>query len=170
MGRFTSQKNHAWLIRVFAEIAAQQADAVLLLIGEGELLPKVKRQVAQLGLTDRVRFVGAKEQVAPYYQAMDVFVLPSYYEGLPGVAVEAQYNGLPCVLADTITAETELTADCKRLPLKDVPAWARTVLATSGRRGQIQIDPTVFTAFDAKAQAQQAVALYHAMVNQGGMV
>ncbi|MCM1404428.1 MAG: glycosyltransferase [Prevotella sp.] len=170
VGRMTRQKNHAWLVRVFAQIAQQRADAVLLLVGDGAGLTRVQRQIARYGLTDRVRIVGVQNPVAPYFQAMDVFVLPSYYEGLPAVAVEAQSNGLPCVLADTITAEAVLTADCCRLPLRDVKLWARTVFAMGERREQIAVDPRVFQPFVAARQAAQLVTLYRGMVTQGGAV
>lgn len=82
MGRFTAQKNHAFLIDVFAEVAKRRDDAVLLLVGTGEAGASVKALVGERGLTDRVKFLGQRSDVNRLYQAFDAFVLPSLYEGL----------------------------------------------------------------------------------------
>ena len=58
VGRFEEQKNHEFLIEIFREIAAAREDAVLLLIGEGELQDGIRRKVEDYGLTDKVQFLG----------------------------------------------------------------------------------------------------------------
>ena len=58
VGRFTAQKNHAFLIDVFTEVAKRRDDAVLLLVGTGEAGASVKALVDERGLTDRVEFWG----------------------------------------------------------------------------------------------------------------
>jgi len=169
VGRLTRQKNHAWLLRVFAQVLQQNPDAVLLLVGEGNYRERIMHQCARLGLTDHVRIVKNHLAVAPYYQAMDVFVLPSLYEGLPGVAVEAQYNGLPCVLADTITREAKRgTANpVVYLPLKNVRQWADVILQLNKTRNSI--DVAQFQQFDMYRQTESLVALYQGMVTKGGV-
>ena len=129
IGRFNEQKNHGYLIEIFAEYAKLRADAVLCLCGDGELMPNVKQRVQALGLTDRVTFTGNIPNANEYYQAFDAFVMPSLYEGLPVSGVEAQAAGLPCLFADTITREVGLLADrVAFLSIKQEPrAWAEAL-------------------------------------------
>lgn len=96
-GRFCEQKNHKFLIDVFKKIADLENNAVLLLIGAGETFEKVKEQVCEYGLEERVIFLGVRKDIASLYQAMDCFVFPSLFEGLGIVAIEAQCSGLPVV-------------------------------------------------------------------------
>lgn len=137
VGRFAPQKNHEYLLRVFKRVHEKNKDAVLLLIGDGELFESVKRQARELGLEDCVRFTGITDNTAAYMQAMDVFVLPSRYEGLPVVCVEAQAAGLECVLSSEITREVDLTGRVKFLNIggDDTEVWADVVLALGQRGG-----------------------------------
>ena len=108
IGRFCYQKNHELLIDIFYEVLQKEKDAILLLIGEGETERNIKSKVNDLGIADNVLFLGRKEDAYRYYQAMDLFLLPSRYEGLPVVGVEAQASGLPCVFSDCVTKEAKL--------------------------------------------------------------
>lgn len=108
VGRFSYQKNHDLLIDIFYEFLKRENDAVLMLIGEGELEGEIKNKVKKLGIEKNVLFLGKKDGVYRYYQAMDIFLLPSRYEGLPVVGVEAQANGLPCIFSDYTTKEVKL--------------------------------------------------------------
>ena len=133
VGRFEEQKNHEFLIEVFREIAAAREDAVLLLIGEGELQDGIRRKVKDYGLTDKVRFLGVRSDVPRLWKAMDIFILPSLFEGLPIVALEAQASGVCSILADTITREVQLTDNVSFLSLNDSPGkWCEEVLSHIG--------------------------------------
>lgn len=133
-GNFCYQKNHEFLIRVFAEIHKKNQNTVLLLVGRGIRVEQIRRQVKEAGLENAVHFLGWRPDVERIFQAMDVFVLPSHFEGLPTVGVEAQCTGLPCVLSDAITEETKITEDCMFLPAKASPAvWAETILQMDGK-------------------------------------
>lgn len=109
VGRFCTQKNHDFLIDAFAEVYCRRNDAVLLLVGNGELFDQIAAKVHRLGLDSAVVFLGVRSDVNRLYQAMDVFVLPSRYEGLPVVGIEAQTAGLPCIVSDAITLEARET-------------------------------------------------------------
>src|SRR5690606_30320474 len=58
IGRFVELKNHSFLIKVFKAVIEQQTNAHLLLIGIGELEEKIRKQVRELGLENRVSFLG----------------------------------------------------------------------------------------------------------------
>lgn len=108
VGRFCYQKNHDFLIDIFEKVHEKEKDAVLLLIGEGELEDEIKAKVHRLGLDNCVIFVGACNNVNEMYQAMDVFVFPSRYEGLGMVAIEAQTAGLPVVCSINVPKEAKI--------------------------------------------------------------
>ena len=129
VGRFNVQKNHSRLLDIFAAYLHQDASALLLLLGEGELETTMKQKAQQLGIAESVRFTGLQSNVNEWYQAMDMFVMPSLFEGLPVVGVEAQASGLPCLFSDAVTDEVALSAQAKRLSLQaDDGAWAKALL------------------------------------------
>lgn len=130
VGRFNPQKNHSFLIDIFAALLKKEPNAVLLLVGGGEGMSKMQEKAQELGIAEHVRFLGVRSDVADLMQAMDVFLFPSLYEGLGIALIEAQAAGLPCVVSDTIPHEAYLTAlvDSESL---SAPAekWAEKILA-----------------------------------------
>ncbi|WP_240541798.1 glycosyltransferase [Bifidobacterium simiarum] len=133
VGRFFPQKNHDKLIDVFAELHRIRPNSVLWLVGGGEtddrLKNEIRAKVADLGLTDAVRFLGVRDDVDRIMQGMDVFVLPSLYEGLPVTMIEAQAAGLPCVISDRVPAQCDVTGNVTVVPLEEsARRWARAVL------------------------------------------
>lgn len=128
-GRFIHQKNHEFIVDVFEKVHQRNENAVLLLIGNGELAPMIKEKVKRLGLENSVLFLGIRSDIADLYQAMDVFVMPSFYEGLGMVAVEAQIAGMPVLCADTIPTEAKICDNMKYLSLNDsAETWADEAL------------------------------------------
>lgn len=129
IGRFMEQKNHAFLLEVFCEIKKQNKNAILLLVGgNGDLESQVRQKVVDLGLEDSVVFVGIRSDIPQLLSAMDVFVMPSFFEGMPNTVIEAQATGLPCVISDTITREANITGLVQYLPLKASEIWADMAL------------------------------------------
>lgn len=117
VGRFIEQKNHKFLIEIFKEYSKINENARLLLVGEGALLNKIKNQVAEYNIADKVIFTGAKSNINELLSAMDIFVLPSLYEGLPFVLVEAQASGLDIIASDEVTKEVNVTGVIKYISL-----------------------------------------------------
>ena len=129
VGRLNVQKNHQRILRIFAALLPRLPDAVLVLIGTGELEDAVRQQAQALGISEHVLFLGLRADTYAWYQAMDLFLMPSLFEGLPVVGIEAQAAGLPCVFSDAVTAEAVLLPASCRLSL-DAPdaQWADTLL------------------------------------------
>lgn len=129
VGRFEYQKNHPYLLDVFAEVCKKKPDARLLLLGDGEDRPAMEEKCRQLKIADRVSFLGNRRDAERFYQAMDIFLLPSFFEGLPGVLVEAQAAGLRCFVSDTVTREAKATDLVTYLSIEEPPArWAEEIL------------------------------------------
>ncbi|OUN79917.1 glycosyltransferase [Flavonifractor sp. An52] len=131
VGRFSYPKNHDFLVEVFYKIIGC-CDAVLLLVGDGELRPAIEKKVQELGIEEHVIFTGVRDDVPNLMQAMDVFVFPSHYEGVPVTLIEAQASGLPCMISDGVPLECKKTDLVQQISLSEGPkAWAIAVVAAA---------------------------------------
>lgn len=129
-GRMCYQKNLFFLLDAFEEMLTVRPDAKLMLVGDGEDRPELEKQVAKKGLRKKVIFTGQVKDMAQYYNAFDVFVLPSHYEGLPLVGVEAQACGVPCVFSDKITGEVDIVHGVNMfMPISKKSMWAGSMAA-----------------------------------------
>lgn len=108
VARITEVKNHKLLVDIFSKFHQQNNQSVLLLVGDGELMGEIKDYVNSVGLSETIRFLGARSDVHELLSAMDVFVLTSRSEGLGMVIVEAQANGLPAVCSPFVPSEVGL--------------------------------------------------------------
>ena len=162
IGRFSYQKNHEFLIDVFNEICKYKENAVLLLVGVGELQNKIRNKVKELNLGDRVMFLDIRKDIQELLNAMAVFVLPSYFEGLPVVGVEAQAAGLQVFTSDNIT---------KELPLKELvfyyslemsaSEWSENIIKEFERYARTNTtDKIIEAGFDVKVAANKMQKLY----------
>ncbi|MCI5059499.1 MAG: glycosyltransferase family 1 protein [Alphaproteobacteria bacterium] len=108
VGGFHFEKNHDFLIRVFARMTEKNSNIVLLLVGDGPLLENMKSLTRDLGIENRVIFTGTRTDIADLLSIMDVFVFPSLFEGLGLAVVEAQAADLPCLVADNLPEEAAI--------------------------------------------------------------
>lgn len=131
VGRFSTVKNHKFLIDVFEECLKENKNIRLLLVGDGEEKELIEKKVKDMGLQGKVIFAGIRSDVNRIMQAMDVFVFPSLYEGLPLTLVEAQAAGLPCVISENIPRDCILTKNLiTALSLKkSAKDWAEKILS-----------------------------------------
>lgn len=132
IGRLHEQKNQSFLIDVFYEIQKNKDNAILLIVGKGPLENELKEKVSNLGINNKVYFLGNRKDVERIYQGMDVFVLPSLFEGLGIVAVEAQVSGLPVVASTGVAKEANITHNIKNIDLNDsIDVWEEAICKTN---------------------------------------
>ncbi len=98
VGRLSEQKNFGLMLDALALI--EDASWCLLLVGEGEERQRLERHAVELGMADRIRFLGRRSDVPCIMQASDILLMSSSWEGFPYVVVEALANGLPIVATD----------------------------------------------------------------------
>ena len=160
VGRFNDQKNHSFLIEAFAAYRKTNPDSVLLLVGEGVLQPQIEAQVNAAGLSESVRFLGLRNDVAALLSAMDVFLLPSKFEGLPLVLVEAQASGLSCLAADTVSPMANLSAGYLRFLPLETDVWVRAMGEAPVERSADAATIVAQCGFDSRTQAEKLQAFY----------
>lgn len=127
VGRLHSQKNQKFLIDIFNKYLKINPNAYLLIIGQGELEQALIAQATSLGIKDRVIMPGFKSNISDYYNAMDIFCLPSIYEGLGIVGIEAQMNGLPCIYSDKCVPEVDISNKSLFLNLDHPNDWVKAI-------------------------------------------
>ncbi|WHY90971.1 glycosyltransferase family 1 protein [Neobacillus cucumis] len=124
VGRFTKQKNHRFLIEIFAEFVKRNPNSTLILCGDGVLRNDTEKRVKELNIQDKVKFLGIRSDIHQLLQAFDIFLFPSLHEGLPVTLIEAQAAGIPCLISNEITREVDLGADLiKFLKLTNKDLW-----------------------------------------------
>lgn len=165
VGRLATEKNQKYLLDIVFFLSQENKNVVLLIVGGGELECALKEEAERMGISNRVCFTGMVENANEYYSAMDVFVMPSLYEGLPFTAVEAQVNELKCVMADTVTAMTNISGDVEFLSL-DAPimVWAEKVVKQAGCRSDAKQTKKVLTEYDLKSEVKRLEAYYQVFV------
>lgn len=108
VGELNSNKNQETVIRALAEI---KNDKIYYAIaGRGDKREKLLELIAQYNLTERVKLIGFREDVAQLYKAVDILIHPSYREGLPVTVMEAMASGLP-VICGRIRGNVDLIDD-----------------------------------------------------------
>lgn len=162
IGRMMPQKNQIFLLEVFKKVRKFEPDAVLLMIGDGPLKPKLENKIDELKLKESIVLLGIRRDVPDILMAMDIFLLPSLYEGLGVVAIEAQTTGLPCVLSDVVTREVNL-GNCSFISLNEtVDKWATRILDI--RKGHIRRKGMIKEAkefgYDIRSEVQAIETLY----------
>jgi glycosyltransferase involved in cell wall biosynthesis len=95
--RFNTDKQPLLWIRFAARYLKQHPKTRIVMVGGGRLLPNAERLAEELGISQRILFVGSSNRVGNWMSKMDALVLLSRYEGLPNVLIEAQYMGVPVV-------------------------------------------------------------------------
>jgi len=146
VGVFDARKNIEWLMTQWHQNAAFGTDALLLAVGpqsRDDLDGSFKRSIEVMAQRhpDRLRVIDQTDDIADYYRAADLFILPSYREGLPNALLEAMACGLPAIAANAsgtrdlvVEGETGYLFDAKD-PDSLRQAFERVLDASASRLG-----------------------------------
>lgn len=129
LGALVPRKGLDVLIDALVELGKRECEPLLWIGGDGESRAKLEKRARKLGLAERVRFLGARRDVADLLAACDVFVMPSRREGLGVAALEAMAAGKP-IVASAIGGLGEAVVDGRTgtlVPPGDVEALAKAL-------------------------------------------
>ena len=164
VGRYCYQKNQGFIIEILQELLKQGQDAELNLVGFGEDEKKLKQQIAECKLTDKVHMIRGDGDVdiPAILGGTDVFVFPSRFEGLGIVMIEAQAAECLCVASDVVPVETDLGL-CEYISLqKSAEEWAEEIIRViENRDSKYSLDFERMKSFQIQYIQSEYRTLYH---------
>lgn len=164
VARFDYQKNHDYLLDVFAEYKRIDEKAILIMVGDGLLRNEIENKINVLGLSNSVKLLGMRADVSELLNAFDLFILPSRSEGLGIVFVEAQINGLGCVTSDNVPKEVNILHRIEYLALDaGAEIWAKRIdeiINNMKRDRTIDIQRVRDAGYDIKIEAKKLQDFY----------
>ena len=160
VGRFGSQKNHAFLLKIFKSIVEKKNNSALVLIGGGPLQEVIKNEAKSLGILDKVQFLGVRKDIPKLMQMFNAFIFPSFYEGLPVTLIEAQAAGIQIFASDTITNEVEITNNIQFLSIEEsAEYWANEVIKEEFSKTNT-LDQIIDAGYDIKSNTLELEEFY----------
>jgi len=129
VGRLSPEKNPFFTVKILETLLKKEGVRAVF-VGDGEQRAEVENSVTEAGLSQKVRFVGAVDNVNEWMSTLDCLLMPSLFEGLPFVLVEAQAAGLSCIVSSAVSEEANLTGLVEYVDLKEsTEVWADKILA-----------------------------------------
>jgi glycosyltransferase involved in cell wall biosynthesis len=130
LGRVTWQKGPDYFIEMAARVAAFEPEARFVVAGQGDMLPRLIRRSAELGIADRVHFTGGVSGplVHQLYRMADVCVMPSVSEPFGLVALESLRHGTPCIMPKT-AGVAEVVVNAFKVDFWDIDAMTNQIVA-----------------------------------------
>jgi glycosyltransferase involved in cell wall biosynthesis len=164
-------------LRSLADLRSEGCDAVLLLVGEGRERTRLSALAAELGLGDRLQFLGTRRDLPVLFAAMDVFAFPSRWEGTPLALIAAMAAGLP-VVATPVGGIPDVLKDGatgRLVPVDNVPALTEALRATlrdaaTSRTLGAAAREHVLAHCSVTAMLHELEALYWSLAEKAGIV
>ena len=162
IGRIREQKNPYFIIDIFREYLKLNEKAKLVIVGIGEWEKQIKEYAKELIDKKQALFLGKRKDSNRIYQAIDAFLLPSFYEGLPVVLVESQTAGLSSFTSDVVTKQVELTNLVKYYPISiGSEKWAKNIFDELQRYERKDYSNIIIeNGFDEKESAKEIEKFY----------
>lgn len=171
VGRLSPEKGHADFIAAMKRVADSAPRVKAIFIGDGQERSALERSIAEHSLQQRIFLAGYQEELAPYYRALDLVVMPSHSEGMPNAALEAMVHGKP-VLATAVGGIPEVVLDGVTgvlVPPHDPAALSAAVLKLAQDRGLLDSlgsagEERVKSEFNPLERTRKIVALYRELL------
>jgi glycosyltransferase involved in cell wall biosynthesis len=182
VGQLTARKGQLELIEAFAQISRKVKDAVLLIAGKAlfnrdeEYAAQLERAVASLGITDRVRFLGPRDDIPKLMQGLDVLVVNSHEEPFALTVLEGLSSGT-AVLATSVGGTPEMIRPGENgwlVEARDQNALAKAMLTLFGdqslrRRLGREGRRAAIARFSTNRFLKEVEELYGELLDRGGM-
>lgn len=168
VGNLNEQKNQEFLLKIFEKYIKINPDSILIIIGEGKNKSKLEELAEKLKITPYIKFLGVKNDVNFWLQAMDLLVFPSKWEGFGMALIEAQATGLPILSSNVVPENVNVTKTMHLLDLnKDsLDKWVKSVDDLLKEKQSRKIDIKKFKDFDIKVQGKNLLKYYKVNTNK----
>ncbi|MDE2271591.1 MAG: glycosyltransferase [Xanthomonadaceae bacterium] len=170
--RLSTEKNPAGLIDAFAQVIKHAPQAWLAIVGEGPLRGSLEEHARELGVAERVRLLGSRDDPERFYPMLDCFVLPSLTEGLPLSLLEAMATTRPVICSDVGQIATVLDGLPSRLIAAGDTAALTSAMhdALGDRRPMPALRQRVEARYSVARMAREYAALYREIWSNRGHI
>ncbi|MBK1781747.1 glycosyltransferase [Advenella sp. WQ 585] len=166
VGRMLSVKNHQFSLEIAQALKKRNINFTMYFIGNGVLLNELKQQTEKKSLSDCVKFLGLRTDVAELMASADYMIMPSLHEGFPVVLVESQTVGLHSLVSDQVSQEVDLGVNLvKFLPINSVNAWVENLLMTTTQKYSTEqrVNELKEKKFDVAENSNMLMSIYKLM-------
>ena len=170
VGRLVPIKGHEWLLKAAPLVLAEFPHATFVFLGEGPLLGRLQQVAGELGISGRVMFLGARQDVPECLAAFDLFAFPSLNEGMGRALIEAMAVGLPVIATRVGGIPDVVTEGVNGLlvPPENAQALADSILALLRDPGRMEVfgeaaSRSVGERFEAASTIREIERLYDAV-------
>ena len=170
VGRLTYQKNIKFLAEVFIKACTYRKDICLLVAGQGEDGELLTTMLKQAGLEENLIWLKSRTDVHELLQAMDILLLPSFYEGLPLVLVESQASGLMSIVSTAVTRQVKLssTIHYRDIGESKQSQWVELILELGkGYTRKPEVDSLSSHGFNIEHEADRLQQIYTNLLAHG---
>lgn len=164
IGRLVEPKNPHFITDLAIQLCSASKKTRFWVVGDGPYLAEMRERIDMSDLSQRVLFLGERDDISSLMQAMDGLVLPSLFEGLPQVLIEGQASGLPCFVSNRVPREAEVPGCSMRfIPLeKGASYWSSTILSSPLQRTEYAADNVRNAGYDVESSLNTLRMLYSA--------
>jgi glycosyltransferase involved in cell wall biosynthesis len=171
VAHMADHKGQIYLVDAVPLVLAERPRTTFAIVGEGELKATLEARARELGVAERVRFPGFREDVPTILKALDVFVMPSHMEGLGTSVLDAMAAGAP-VVGTEAGGMTEMLDHGRNglvCPVRDAKALAAAIVSLLGDRARARTlaeaaREDVVARFSKEAMVSGTVAVYEELV------
>lgn len=164
VGRLTDQKNQFFLLKVMKKVIYFNDKIKLIIFGNGELKEKLINGIKNNDLQNNVFIHEPVNNIDEYYDASDIFTLPSLYEGFPVSLIEAQVSGLNSIVSKSIDKTSRINNSVEFINNNDEDEWVNEILSLKNRNRNVRIEK--FKKFDINNSYKDLYALYTRALNE----
>lgn len=163
IGRMEKQKNHLRLLDIFASVTMINQKAILVCIGDGSLRNEIQNYAHERGLSEKVLFLGTRDDVHQLMNGFDIFCFPSLYEGFSLTQIEVQANGLKTVASkDVIPSESNITGNVTFIPLEcSSDEWAQSICSIEKSRDDNAKEKIIKAGYSLDESAKKLLTFYY---------
>ena len=163
VGRLIPQKNPLFLAEMFSMLCKSRKDCDLVWVGIGPLEEKCHQIFQENSISDRVHFLGSRNDVADILKCCDLFCLPSAFEGLGIVIIEAQAVGLSCIVSDVVPRAADC-GKCYFVPLSDnYDVWVKNMSDMIDGKIRLSIDKERLQNYSISHMAKQMEKVFESI-------
>lgn len=164
IGSLSPVKNHEFSVELMNKLILKNKNVKLFLIGSGVQEEKIKSKVNEFGLQKNIIFLGDRNDVNMIMSALDILILPSFFEGMPNVIIEAQIASLLSIVSNSVSSEIDFEVGKVIFEELDSDKWVNIIDKQKSNKKLVDLSVIKQKGYDLEEQAKWYENFYNEVV------